>query len=361
MGEVPKEVSILPEIREYAQLERPLKFVFKDGYWRIGVRRLMAKLRSILFLCTHRSKESIAGIQYTVSAIAPILPAINPSKEYDLAVSFLTPHNIVRDKVWAKKKIAWIHTDYSYVSVNTQQESPIWMAFDNIVAVSDEVAGAFLTCFPEAGRNIITIENILSPHFVLRRSSERDVHPELRQFFKEEKSLILLTIGRFTYQKNMDSIPSIMKVILMFFSECQVEIKWFIIGYGPDRSLIQEMIRETGMEDKVILLGKKLNPYPYIKACDIYIQPSRYEGKAVTVREAQMLCKPVVITDYATAKSQVDDGNDGVVVPLDIEGCAKGIVSLIKDKQKQERIITYLKEHDYGNESEIEKFYELIP
>ena len=62
------------------------------------------------------------------------------------------------------------------------------------------------------------------------------------------------------------------------------------------------------MEEHVLLLGKRTNPYPYIAACDIYAQPSRYEGKSVTVREAQMLCKPVAVTAYPTATSQVRDG-----------------------------------------------------
>ena len=114
------------------------------------------------------------------------------------------------------------------------------------------------------------------------------------------------------------------------------------------------------MENHVILLGKRSNPYPYIKACDIYVQPSRYEGKSVTVREAQMLCKPVVVTNYPTAKSQVKDGIDGVIVPMDNAGCAKGITDFIHNKPLQERIISYLKTHDYGNEPEANKIYNLL-
>ena len=114
------------------------------------------------------------------------------------------------------------------------------------------------------------------------------------------------------------------------------------------------------MQEHFILLGKKLNPYPYIKACDGYVQPSRYEGKAVTVREAQILCKPVVITNYATALSQVQDGIDGVIVPNGVEGAATGIAAFLQDKQKQEQIVSYLQTHHYGNENEIKKLDALI-
>lgn len=88
-----------------------------------------------------------------------------------------------------------------------------------------------------------------------------------------------------------------------------------------------QKITEAGMQERVIILGKKDNPYPYMRACELYVQPSRYEGKAVTVREAQLLGKPVVITSYATSASQLEDGVDGVVVPMDNAGCAAGIAA----------------------------------
>lgn len=165
----------------------------------------------------------------------------------------------------------------------------------------------------------------------------------------------LLSIGRFTEAKNYDNIPDICRRICN-----SVNVMWYIIGYGPDEELIRKKITEAGMEKHVILLGKKTNPYPYINACDIYVQPSRYEGKSVTVREAQILFKPVIITNYPTASSQINDGIDGVIVPLNNEGCAKGIVDFINDTDLQNQIVEYLHCHDYGNENEVEKIYSLI-
>lgn len=167
----------------------------------------------------------------------------------------------------------------------------------------------------------------------------------------------LLSIGRFSEAKNYDNLPDICRRV----REKGLDVKWFIIGYGADEPLIRAKIAEAGMQDHVIILGKKDNPYPYIKACDIYVQPSRYEGKSVTVREAQMLCKPVVVTNYPTASSQIRHGVDGIIVPMDNEGCAQGIADLILDPALQQRLRTHLATHDYGNESEVEKIYKLIP
>ncbi len=133
-----------------------------------------------------------------------------------------------------------------------------------------------------------------------------------------------------------------------------------MIGYGSGENLILQKIKEAGMEKHVVILGKKSNPYPYIKECDINVLPSRYEGKSVTVREVQILYKPVVVTNYPTSSSQILNGKDGVTVPLDNQGCAEGILHLIQDKTKQQEIIDYLHTHDYGNEREAEKLYKLL-
>ena len=114
------------------------------------------------------------------------------------------------------------------------------------------------------------------------------------------------------------------------------------------------------MEQDVIILGKKENPYPYIKACDLYVQPSRYEGKCVSVIEAQMLGKPVVITNYQTANNQLEDGVDGIIVPKDNKGCAEGIALLIQDSDKMELIRNNCLLKDYSNSRELYKLYGLF-
>lgn len=168
----------------------------------------------------------------------------------------------------------------------------------------------------------------------------------------------LLSIGRFTHAKNYDNVPDIARRIVA--DHGINDLRWYIIGFGGDEQLIRRNIDRAGMQEHVVLLGKKSNPYPYIKACDLYVQPSRYEGKSVTVREAQILCKPVVVTNYPTAHSQINDGVDGVIVPLDNEGCARGIASVMADSALRQRLASYLAAHDYGNESEVNKIYKLL-
>ena len=350
---IPESVRLLPEIRKYAQIERPLMEVLKDGYWDMVMARLWARFRFRRYARRNRLREASAVFQYVFDAVTPLLPSLYAWGEYDLAISFLTPHNIVAKKVKAKKKIAWIHTDYTKVSVNVEKELPVWSRYDCIVSISPDVTRTFLSVFPSLQDKIVEIANILSPAFVRQRAMEQVDGTWMRQ---REGQTKLLSVGRYSYQKNFDNVPDILRRIRMK----GIEACWFLIGYGGDEGLIRKKIEEAGMQEHVVLLGKQENPYPYMKACDVYVQPSRYEGNSVTVREAQMLCKPIVITDYPTANSQVKNGIDGVIVPLENEACAEGIVRFIQDKALQSSIVSYLSSHDYGNEGEVEKIERLV-
>ena len=367
MDMIPKQVNLLPENGSYAAIEKPLKEVIKSGHIGIALGRLLAKWKGKRFAQKHPGKESIAVFQYVHTYVTPLLPSLHKYGEYDLAISFLIPHNIVRDKVKAKQKWAWIHTDYSFLEMDTEVELPVWSAYDKIVSISQDVTKGFLSKFPSLDNKIILIENILSEQFVREQADDglkfkveglgsTPPHPlplgKGRGVIDQEPSTInLLSVGRLSYQKAFDRAVTII--------DKGINIRWYIVGFGGEENNIKKLIAETGMEKHFILLGKQLNPYPFIKACDVYIQPSRYEGKAVTVREAQILCKPVVITNYATASSQVQDGVDGMIVPNDIEGAAEGIAAFLQNKQKQQEIVAYLQTHHYGNEEEVEKVYQL--
>lgn len=351
LKQVPNTVHLLPEIKKYDVIEKPIKEAIQKGFPDIALARLWAKYQFARYAKRNQLKEGSAILQYVFDAVTPLLPNINPNTEYDLAISFLTPHNIILNKVKAKKKLAWIHTDYTKISVNVEKEIKVWSQFDRIVSISEDVTRSFLSVFPTLVGKIIEIANILSPRTVRAKALASKI-----DFPNQNGRVNLLSVGRFTLAKNFDNVPDICRRILQ--EGC--EVYWYIVGYGGDEQLIKEKIKEAGMEEHVILLGKRENPYPFIKECDIYVQPSRFEGNAVTVREAQILCKPVVAANYPTAHSQIKQGIDGIIVPQDNAGCAHEIAQFIKNKELQQKIVGYLKEHDYGNEKEVQKLYSLM-
>lgn len=352
---IPSTVNLLPAIPAYTMLERPIVELIKRGFWRLAIARLWAKGITRISKRKNISHLDDASCFFNMSSYTtPLLPDIQPETVYDLAISFLTPHFIVLDKVRAKKKVAWIHTDYTNIYIDSAKEFPMWARYDKIAAVSEEAANKFVQVFPSLASKVFVCENILPVVFIRERAKEF-VPSEMTT---DKNNFNILSIGRYSNPKRFDEIPQICKRLISLVP--QHTIRWFIIGYGTDEELIRQRILEAGVQDHVILLGKRTNPYPYIQTCDLYIQPSRYEGKSITVREAQILCKPIVITDYPTAKSQIKDQIDGVIVPMNIDSCAEGIAQVILDRKLRQQLCAYLMDSDYGNASEVEKIYRLL-
>lgn len=348
MQYIPERVKLLPENKKYSSLAVPLADVIKKGAFGVVFGRLEGKKRAAEFTAAQSFKSSeYVFIEYSHKYTVRHMPMIS-EKEYDLVISFLTPHYFAAEKTKAKKKIAWIHTDYSFIEIDVESELKMWSAYDKIIAISESVAAAFLKKFPTLADRIEVIENIHPADFVKTQANEFNVTDEM----PDDGFVKFLSVGRFCDAKNFDNVPEICSML--------ENVKWYIIGYGADEDLIKSKIAEFGMQDRVILLGKKTNPYPYFKACDFYIQPSRYEGNAVTVNEALILGKPVAITNYATAKSQINDGVDGVIVPLDNKDCAEGLMRFVNDKELQKKIAENISNIDFSKSDEIKKLYELI-
>ena len=351
MNYIPGWVNVLPACRPYTMIERPVKEVLKAGFIRIAIARLWAKVRFWFYARRKRPIDGSAIFGYVARCVTPFLPSLRHLGEYDLAISFLAPHDIVLKKVRAKKRICWIHTDYTHIDVNRSLELPVWSGYDRIASISADVTRTFCEVFPSLRDRITEIENVLSPEFVRRRAVEF----QPTDMPTVENGVTLLTIGRYSYPKRLDGIPAICRRLV----ERGIAVRWYIIGYGGSDDYIRRAIAEEGMEKNVIMLGKRENPYPYIKACDWYVQPSRYEGKSVVVREAQILCRPVIVTAYPTAASQVKNGVDGVIVPMAADECAAAMAEVLTEGVSGRRISEYLSSHDYGNESEVEKIYNL--
>ena len=344
------KAKLLPEIPQYASLAVPMASLIKTGQFGVLRGRLQGKLAARRFDKQHPSdKPSIAALTNSHKYTLNSMPQIS-DKTYDLAISFLTPHYFARERVKAKKYAAWIHTDYTALSLDHAAELAMWGKHDAICGVSEQASQGFQAAFPELAGKVQTIENILPKELICKQAEESQTD------MPSDGSVLLLSVGRFCDAKNFDSVPDICHHLV----EDGLKVKWYLIGYGGDEPLIRQKIAEAGMEDCVIILGKKDNPYPYMCACDLYVQPSRYEGKAVTVREAQMLGKPVVITDYATSGSQLEDGVDGVIVPMDNAGCAAGIAALLRDSARMQQLSENCKKRDYTNSAEIEKIYALM-
>lgn len=360
MKAIPQHVNLLSENKTWSVYERPLKEVILKGEFRMALARLKAKRRMKQHVQKYHPTDGTAIYGFLGQEVTKILPDLNPSVEYDLAISYLHPHDFVLDHVRAKKRLCWIHTDYSIIDVDTDLELPIWDAHDYIVSISPDCSKAFLQKFPSLKDKVIEIENIMPKALI--EEKVKDSSNCSSEFKVEDGVVTLVSVGRICEAKNYDNIPYMAKALKELFARGASSLngfKWYIVGPG-DHSSIDALSKELGVDDVVTFLGPSSNPYPYIKACDIYVHPSRYEGKSIVVREAQILCKPVIITNYPTAKSQINDDVDGVICELDNKKIAEAIYELAKNKDKQKSLIEYLHTHDFAGLNEVEKIYKLL-
>ncbi|EHR1327896.1 glycosyltransferase [Clostridium perfringens] len=344
---LPDKPNLLKEDKAYKTFRMPIKDVFKSGKIGIGLARFIAKINAN---CNVEGESGYIQMQYMWKYSLPFLP--NYNKEYDVAISYLWPHYYVAEKVKAKIKIAWIHTDYSNIHTNIELDLDMWNKFDYIISISEKVTEAFISKYHSLKDKIIEIENITSPEFIKEMSNK-----EQTEIISSNEFFNIVSVGRLSYAKGFDNAIKALKILN---EKGFKNIKWYLIGYGGDESMLKNLIKENNLEENFILLGKKMNPYPYIKACDLYVQPSRYEGKAVTVSEAQILEKPVMITNYTTAKSQIEHKVDGYITDLSIDGIVSGIKELYRDKKLREVLSDNCNKNNYHNGDELEKLYKLI-
>ena len=351
MSMLNERVNLLDEVEKYTTFRKGIGQTLKEGNLALGVTRILSKLSaSIKGKVNKLSETGIYQMQLMWRYALPFLPKLD--KEYDVAISYLWPHYFVSEKVQAKRKIAWVHTDYSTIETDIDMDLKMWNKFDYIMAVSEECKNAFLKKYPSLENKVKVMENITSPEFI-KKMAEEDIEEDI----KSDNSFKLVSVARLSHAKGIDNAVRVLKIL---HDKGFINIKWYVVGYGGDEDMIRNLIKENKLEGSFILLGKKINPYPYMKMADIYVQPSRYEGKAVTVGEAQILSKPVIITNYTTAKSQVRENIDGYICELSVDGIVSGIEELYKDKNLRFQLSQNCKKTNYSNRFELDNLYGLF-
>lgn len=280
----------------------------------------------------------------------PVIDGLD--KEYDVAVGYLGGESTyyIVDKVKAKRKIHWVHNDYRTSGMPKEYDLKLFPKVDAVVTISEECLEILKEEFPQFKDKFFCIENITS--FKVIQSRANEFIP--KEYNGEEN--ILLSVGRLSEQKGFDMAVSAAKIM----KESGLKFKWFIIGSGPLKNKLMDQIKRENVEDCIHLLGTKTNPYPYIKRCDIFVQPSRYEGKSVVIDEAKILAKPIVVTSYPTVKDQIENGREGIIVGMSPNEIADAISSLLNDENKRRTLTEFLKNTEYGNQDEVDKYIQLF-
>lgn len=276
-------------------------------------------------------------------------------EEYDVAAAYWGDRTMfyVCDKVKAKKKITWLHFDYANPPRDDKIYLPYFKKCDSVVTVSRLVDDAFRAKLPEIADRTVMMENIISPAQIRALAEVGGTFPDTDFSGKR-----ILTVGRISDQKGIDFIPAVLKRL----HEEGFDVRWYILGDGEAdyRRYVERLLAEAGVADMLVFLGTTQNPYAYIRDCDVYAQPSRYEGKPIAVEEAKILCKPILAAHYLSAPEQLEDGTLGIICNTDSDSIYDGIKKLLCDEPLCDTLRQTLASRDFSNTDEIEKFYKIV-
>lgn len=308
--------------------------------------KIVTALRRVLYGRAQRLPEE-RRVSVSWKYLSRMLPHLSG---YDAAVGYLegTSTYFVLDNVKAKQKLSFLHTDYDRIAVQKNMDARYYARLDLLFGVSDVCTQKAEAYFPFLRGKTRTMHNIISAELIRKMSDEPcDLPTDVPA---------VLTVARLSPPKGIDLAVQACAAL----QKRGVTFRWYHIGAGELRAQIEEQIRSEGAEDTFILLGERSNPYSYMRACTVYVQPSRFEGKSIAVDEAKALCKPIVVTDFGTVRDQITDGVNGRIVPQTAEGLADAIEALLTDGARRQTFCENLRDEHVGNTEEIEILYSVL-
>lgn len=241
------------------------------------------------------------------------------STSYDLAVAYgdLNQMVLVNDRIDAGRKIAFLHNQFDNRPGEISQCEKLFEGFDAVYCVSKDMTDYLSSHLPGISNRIHFFPHILNVDMF----KDWALKYEAKWPFSGIK---LLSVGRVTRQKGFDIIPDIARKLR---SE-GVDFQWLIIGEGDSLGALTAVIKESGLDNHVRFCGMSENPYPYFASCDIYVQPSRYEGYCLTLAEARAFAKPIISTHFDGSNEQLEGGRCGMIVDFGVDSISDAIKKL---------------------------------
>lgn len=341
-------IRIIEGIPEFEYLGMPMsKFVplaLKTGEFH----KLVWK--SICWLRIKIGKKHIS--QYFWQSLSRYIP--KTEEEFDAVVGYgqgLATYYAIDKVPNVKKRVLWLNTDLEKAKYHPAYIRRFYMTADIVAADSEHGKKALQRLYPEIGERVYRYPNMLDVDGIVKKSGEyAAAYPQ------NEAGCHILTVGRMVEAKAFHLAVGAAEIL----KRRRIPFKWYLIGDGPLRGQIAEQIRRVGVEDCVILLGARRNPYPWFAGCDIYVQTSIYEGSCMTINEAMVFNKPVVSTDFPAVYEKIEDGKNGFICEMNAQSIADKVECLLVDKALRQKMSDDTRHNKGRRESDIQQFYNML-
>lgn len=299
----------------------------------LGKGRLLPALKAMRYYMRSKLQKGTDLYYEYIQQSLPVQEDI-----YDVAVAYAGPNtfisNYILDKVRAKQKIQWVHFDVNQIYFDVPINQNLFRRFDKIICVSEDVQGHLLKKIPELASKTQVRHNVIPYSAIGQMANEAAIGMDLNRSNK------IVTVGRLTDEKGHLGFLSTFRKL----KDVGLDFVWYIVGDGKCRQDLELQIDALGLQSNVILLGKQMNPYPYMKQADIYLQPSRYEGHCVTILEAKYLQKAIVCTDFSGAREELQDMKTGLITSFDDADKLEKMTRIITDTKLRNQFENALSE-----------------
>lgn len=339
-----------PLLKERCRIQYLKNETFKEAFGsQLRAGDFYGAFRSLLYRIlarVHYKRHYRKSTEYFIRSMPRV------KEKFDCAVAY----QIINDdcvlstlfRINAPKKAVWSH---AYINNKETIYAKWYNQFDRIFCVSEFARKALTDQFPVLADKTEVLHNTVNNRLVQKLSEG----PVCDAFVRAPVTIV--TVGRLSKEKGQNLIPRTVRIL----TDTGNSVKWYLVGEGELRGEIERNIEEEQVQERLILLGSKNNPYPYIKACDIYVQTSLVEGWGLTVSEAKVLKKPIVTTDAGVMSEQIQTGVNGIIVSeWTAEALAAAISQLIDHPELREKFVKQLQREDACYNNELNKLYEVI-
>ena len=324
LNNLPKNINIIYGTPFFDTVDLTLKETIKSK----NIKKIFSKLRLIFLMKTKLIGKRIIKERKKMF-----------SKKYDVEVAFKDGFCAIFTAYGnSSKKYHWLHTDYSMYDCTGNYHGLfeiVFNKFDKIIAISNSVLARFLEKYSVNKTDVIF--NIIDTKKIIDKSKEEKI-------IYDKNKINLISVGRIHHMKGYDRLVDVLHELDKDHKIDNVVTR--IIGDGPDFEIVKSKVTEYHLEDKVILMGRKKNPFPYVLSSDCFLMCSRYEPFGLVILEALILGIPVLSCDVASIREIMND-KYGLITDNSNEGLYNGILKIINDKQKLKEYKHNLKDYNY--------------
>lgn len=252
-------------------------------------------------------------------------------------------------RIRGKEKILWIHGDLGREDRLMPFCRKHYHRFVRAIAVSAAARDLFVQQYNYPAERTAVFHNLVDRQQILQQARQPLGHP------MDHPAIV--TVGRLSPEKGQIMIPAAMKLLL----DAGCDARWYLIGDGATKTQLQAEISRLELEDRVVLLGRQENPFPYMMAADVYVQTSFSEGWCLTVQEARILGKPVISTPLPAVMEQISSGENGLICrDMSSEALSEAIALLLKDAALRQRLADSPGGASSDPAAEMERLYHIL-